>query len=192
MADKGRSLIVALVAILAACSDGRTPLVIYSPHGRDLLTLVEHRYEEQHPDVDGRWLDMGHHGEMAWMKRTRAIRQDVSKKVPGARSVVVVARNYYSKRPEPRPGTGRVAAYAWGRDYHRVMRKPLEALGEFIESLEEGGRWYASVDSGPVMERSWAARAGVGSIGKNSLSLRRDMGHRGGREARAGRRAIAQ
>ncbi len=59
MADKGRSLIVALVAILAACSDGRTPLVIYSPHGRDLLTLVEQRYEEQHPDVDVRWLDMG-------------------------------------------------------------------------------------------------------------------------------------
>ena len=59
MADKGRSLIVALVAILTAGSDGRTPLVIYSPHGRDLLTLVEQRYEEQHPDVDVRWLDMG-------------------------------------------------------------------------------------------------------------------------------------
>src|SRR5438046_10125700 len=72
-----RSLIcAALLALLStACQgDGRTPLVIYSPHGRDLLTLLERRFEQLHPDVDVRWLDMGSHAEYDWLGSERAIR----------------------------------------------------------------------------------------------------------------------
>ena len=124
----------------------------------------------------GAWLDQGFHATMKWMAATREIRQDPRKKLPGARSVVVLARNYYSPSPAANERDGRVARYAWGRDYHRVLRKPLRELAAFIESLEPETRSYVSVDSGPVMERSWAARAGVGAIGKNSLALRRDIG----------------
>ncbi len=124
----------------------------------------------------GQWLAQGRHADMDWMARTRAVRQDVFLKVPGARSVVALVKNYYHPRPEQPPGSGKVARYAWGRDYHNALRKPLKALAGFIDTLETGASSYASVDSGPVLERTWAARAGVGWIGKNSLLLRRDLG----------------
>jgi epoxyqueuosine reductase len=124
----------------------------------------------------GRWLSHGYHGTMGWMAKTQAIRQDVRQKIPDAESVVVVAKNYYSPRPEKGPGEGRIASYAWGRDYHRALRKPLRRLVQFIDELEENTHSYGSVDTGPVLERTWAARAGVGSIGKNSLALTRSMG----------------
>jgi len=124
----------------------------------------------------GEWLRNGYHADMDWMERTRDIRQDVQKKLPGTKSVVVVARNYYASRPDAEEGTGKVARYAWGRDYHRVLFKPLRRLARFIETFEEDAQTYFSIDSGPVLERAWAARAGVGWIGKNSLVLRRDLG----------------
>ena len=124
----------------------------------------------------GQWLDAGHQADMDWMAATKAIRQDPRLKMPGAKSVVVVARNYYHPRPEAEPGTGQVARYAWGRDYHKVLRKPLIALARFLDTFGVETQSYAAIDSGPVMERAWAERAGVGWIGKNSLVLRRDIG----------------
>ena len=133
-------------------------------------------------DLLGRWIDNGLHASMGWLARSKALRQDVRLKLPGAKSVIVLARNYYRHRPSVtaaargRCSAGRVARYAWGRDYHRVLRRPLRQLANHIEDLEEGALTYCSIDSGPVMERAWAARAGVGAIGKNSLALRRDIG----------------
>lgn len=125
----------------------------------------------------GQWLGRGFHADMAWMERTRAERQDIQLRLPGAQSVVVVARNYYSGEAEPPPhASGRVARYAWGRDYHRALRKPLKRLAERIGTFEAGSRYSISIDSSPVLERTWAERAGVGWVGKNSLILRRDMG----------------
>ncbi len=124
----------------------------------------------------GRWLAQGYHADMAWMARSRAVRQDVRLKVPGAAAVVVVARNYFHPARDTGPGCGRVARYAWGRDYHRVLRRPLQALARHIEGLTQGVQAYCSIDSGPVMERTWAERAGVGWVGRNGLILRRDLG----------------
>lgn len=127
-------------------------------------------------DKLGRWLDHGFHATMGWMAHSKSVRQDVHAKVPGAQSVVVVIRNYHSPRPVSKENGGRVAAYAWGRDYHRVLRGPLRSLAHFIEGMEQGAQCYWSIDSGPVLERTWAERSGVAAIGKNSLALRRDLG----------------
>lgn len=124
----------------------------------------------------GDWLARGYHAGMAWMAATREMRSDVRGKLPGARSVVVVARNYFARRPTLETGAGRVSRYAWGRDYHKVLLKPLRRLADAIAAMEPGAKCYASIDSGPVMEKAWAARAGVGWIGKNSLLMRRDLG----------------
>lgn len=124
----------------------------------------------------GQWLARGFHADMLWMARTQAVRQDPSLKLPGARSVVVLAKSYCQPRPAPADGAAKVALYALGRDYHRVLIKPLRQLAERVAGLETGAACYASVDSGPVLERAWAARSGLGWIGKNSLVLRRDMG----------------
>lgn len=123
-----------------------------------------------------RWLESGFHAGMAWIARTASVREDVRRKLPGAESVVVVARNYYFPRPNPEPNTGRIARYAWGKDYHKVLRRPLIRLARYLDAMEPGALSYASIDTGPVMERAWAARAGVASVGKNSLGLRRDLG----------------
>lgn len=130
-------------------------------------------------DPEGRlsdWLHAGHHGSMAWMKRSHDVRIDVQQKLPGTKSVIVVARNYYAERPDEPTATGRVSRYAWGRDYHRALRKPLFTLTETLESLAPHAKTYCSIDSGPVMEKAWAARAGIGWLGKNTLILRRDLG----------------
>lgn len=122
------------------------------------------------------WLEAGFHADMDWIARTRDLRQQVGLKLPGAQSVVVVARNYHAPRPEAPPGTGRVSCYAWGRDYHRTLIKPLRQLVVFLDGLESGAQSYASTDSGPVRERAWAARAGIGWVGKHSLIIHPELG----------------
>jgi len=127
-------------------------------------------------DRFGAWLARGFHADMDWLARTKELRQDARRKLPGARSVVVVARNYYAERPAAPDGAGRVSRYAWGRDYHRVLRKPLRRLADRISQMGDHVRCYCCVDTGPVMEREWAVRAGVGWPGKNGLVLREDLG----------------
>ena len=124
----------------------------------------------------GEWLAAGYHADMDWMATTKAIRQNPQIKMPGARSVVVVARNYYYPDPAADAGTVKVARYARGRDYHKVLKKPLLQLARFLDDFGTVQPSYAAVDSGPVMERAWAERSGIGWIGKNSLVLRRDIG----------------
>jgi len=124
----------------------------------------------------GAWLSRGFHAGMRWMAANPDVRRDVRLRVPGARSVIVVARNYFAERPAAPAGTGRVARYAWGRDYHEVLERPLDALAAQIRAMTDGTLCYCCVDTGPVLERAWAARAGVGWIGKNGLVLRADFG----------------
>lgn len=122
------------------------------------------------------WLARGYHADMAWLARNVAVRLDPRLRLAGARSVVVVARNYYRPLPAQPKGSGRVARYAHGRDYHAVLKKPLVALARRIDALMPGTKSYCCIDSGPVLERAWAARSGIGWIGKNSLVLNRDLG----------------
>ncbi len=124
----------------------------------------------------GQWLEKGYQADLDWMAASKEVRQDVTCKLPDARSVVVVARNYYAPRPEAPEGTGRVSRYAWGRDYHRVLRKPLKRLAAFIEGMGDGAACYGSIDSGPVSEALWAERAGVGWIGKHGLVIHPEFG----------------
>lgn len=115
------------------------------------------------------WLHRGFHGLMAWMARDPARRADPAAVLPGCRSIISLGMNYYTdQRADERPGHGRVARYAWGEDYHKVMGARLEALGQRINTLapEAQIRWY--VDTGPVMEKAWAQQAGLGWIGKHS------------------------
>jgi epoxyqueuosine reductase len=115
------------------------------------------------------WLRRGYQGTMAWMAREPARRADPGKVLPGCRSIVSVGMNYYTgHRPDERPGYGRIARYAWGRDYHAVLGARLEQLEEHIKALAPGAETRSYVDTGPVMEKAWARQAGLGWIGKHS------------------------
>jgi epoxyqueuosine reductase len=131
-----------------------------------------------HADEFRTWLREGAAGEMGYMKRGAEKRCDPQQILPGARSVVVLAMNYW-QGPEPvksrrTAATGRIARYAWGDDYHDVMAEKLEQLDVFLQQF--GGRQKAYVDTGPVLERDYAAQAGVGWHGKSTMLLNGRLG----------------
>ena len=115
------------------------------------------------------WLRQGYCGAMAWMSRDPERRADPRLVLHGCRSIISVGKNYYTDRQaDEAPGHGRIARYAWGKDYHDVMGPRLEELAARIRQLapEAQMRWY--VDTGPIMEKAWAQQAGLGWIGKHS------------------------
>jgi epoxyqueuosine reductase len=115
------------------------------------------------------WLARGHHGEMDWMARTAAKRKNPALLLPGVRSIVSVGMNYYTDdRPDNGLGQGRIARYARGEDYHRILGGRLELLASFLQTEAPDSRNRAYVDTGAVMEKAWAQRAGLGWIGKHS------------------------
>ena len=114
----------------------------------------------------------GRHAEMTWMERGRAPRADPRLLLAGARSAVVLGVDYAWPRP-PDPGglTGKVASYAWGRDYHNLIGKRLRHLGQDLRALLPGLQTYGGVDSRPLIERAWARQSGIGYLGKNCLLI---------------------
>ena len=122
-------------------------------------------------DVYDAWIAAGHHGEMGYLARGRDPRADVAERLPEARSAVVLAWDH-AVSPPPDPGglTGRVARYAWGRDYHNLVGKRLRSLKKTL-SREHGVGSWGGVDAAPILERSWARLAGLGFLGKNTLAI---------------------
>ncbi len=142
------------------------------------------------------WLAAGHQADMAWMERTADKRADPGRVLPGARTVIMLGVNYWggvsSQKPEANPGTDEKiqnpkskipnptwARYALHADYHDTIKPALVAAGKVLEEISgvasTGYRYY--VDTGPVLERSWAARAGLGFIGKNAMLISRTHGN---------------
>ncbi|HOJ04743.1 MAG TPA: tRNA epoxyqueuosine(34) reductase QueG [Bacteroidota bacterium] len=132
---------------------------------------------EAERDLLEQWLARGYHAGMAWMQRDTVRRCDVREVLPGARSVVALAMNYHHPQQH---GTdehvGRISRYAWGDDYHRLIDERLRLLEEQIVRLAPDARTRRYVDTGPVLEKAWAVRAGIGWLGKNGNVLTRDYG----------------
>lgn len=125
------------------------------------------------------WLARGDHAEMSWMERRPEARRDPRRLLDGARSALCVALQYHPPEPADDPQGDlwpRVARYARGEDYHRIMDGALERLATRIESAFPGTRSRPYVDTGPVLERELAQRAGLGAIGKNTNLLHPEAG----------------
>jgi epoxyqueuosine reductase len=123
------------------------------------------------------WLREGAAGEMQWMERGAEKRCDPEQVLPGARSIVAVALNYWqgeASAPRTTSATGRIARYAWGEDYHDVMLKKLAELSAFLTEL--GGTQKQYVDTGPILERDHAAEAGLGWHGKSTMLIDSKLG----------------
>lgn len=117
----------------------------------------------------GQWLERGHHGCLRWAAGHQDLRSDPSLLLDGAHTVISLALNYYPAQFQPQ-GTLRVAYYAYGRDYHEVMREKLTALARYIEQLTPCST-RVCVDSAPVRERYWAQQAGIGFVGRNNCLI---------------------
>ena len=117
----------------------------------------------------GEWLSRGYHGEMSWMARDVHKRINPHEIFPQARSVVVVALNYFTPdQHQQNPATGKVSRYAWGDDYHDVVKSKLLSLLLWIKEQEPSAEGKVCVDIQPTMDKAWAVRAGLGWLGKHS------------------------
>ncbi len=145
--------------------------------GFDDIAFVEAQFLEKEAEAYDRWVEKGYHAGMDYMVRNRDKRNDPRLLVDGTKSVVVVLQNYKPDRDVHLISDFKISKYAYGRDYHKVLKNKLKKLMSFIHSEvapESDGRFF--VDSAPVSERSLAARAGLGWIGKNTNLIHPRLG----------------
>lgn len=130
--------------------------------------------EEEAPRLE-KWLKKGFHGEMGYMENYFDKRLDPTKLVPGAKSIISLLYNYYPNETQ-NSNSYKIAKYAYGKDYHYVIKDKLKILFNSIQENigEIDGRVF--VDSAPVLEKAWAAKSGLGWVGKNSNLLSKKVG----------------
>lgn len=117
------------------------------------------------------WLNNNHHGEMGYMQNHFDKRIDPTKLVPGAKSVISLLYNYHTDKKQKDQNAPKISSYAFGRDYHKVIKKKLKILLATIEEKIGAIQGRCFVDSAPVLERDWAKRSGIGWVGKNTLLI---------------------
>jgi epoxyqueuosine reductase len=121
------------------------------------------------------WLALGYHADMAWMENPK--RFDIRACMQEVQSVICVALNYYTPNQRPQGSEdAKISRYGWGRDYHKVMHKKLKTFTNWLLEQGEGiqARYYA--DTGPIQDKVWAQRAGIGWIAKNGNVITREYG----------------
>ncbi|MBW7912821.1 MAG: tRNA epoxyqueuosine(34) reductase QueG [Taibaiella sp.] len=143
--------------------------------GFDACGIAKVEYLEEDARRLEQWLNKGYHGSMQYMERYFDLRTDPGKLVPGAKSVITLLLNYYPEQQQS-DDAPKIAKYAWGTDYHYVIRDKLNQLLQYIRDNigDINGRGF--VDSAPVLERTWAQRSGLGWVGKNTNLLTKHSG----------------
>ena len=121
------------------------------------------------------WLSNGYHAEMQYMENHFEKRLDPTQLIEGSKTVISLAYNYFPQKIQ-NTNAPQVAKYAYGEDYHKVVKDQAMVLFEFIKSLVPNLDGRVFVDSAPVMERQWAEKSGLGWIGKHSLLIRKGIG----------------
>lgn len=131
--------------------------------------------EEEAPLLE-RWLNQGRHGKMQYMENYFDMRLDPRKLVDGAKSVISLMLNYYPEEKQQDDSHYKISKYAYGRDYHKVLKKKLLQLLQFIQTEIGDVNGRAFVDSAPVLDKAWAKRSGLGWVGKNSNIITKQQG----------------
>ncbi len=129
------------------------------------------------PDRFASWLNKGFHGEMGYLERQLPKRMNPNRVLPDARSILITAMNYHTgDLLSDAPLKGQISRYAWGSDYHSVIRSRLDQLLTFIRSHDPSVKGLSYVDTGPVMEKVWGAQTTLGWMGKHTNLITRDRG----------------
>ncbi|MBM4171631.1 MAG: tRNA epoxyqueuosine(34) reductase QueG [Ignavibacteria bacterium] len=124
-----------------------------------------------------KWISNGFHATMDYMKRNIEKRKDVNKIFPSAKSVISLALNYYTnKKHTTENGFGKISRYAWGKDYHLIIWDKLKLLEEDLKKIEPEFESISYVDTGPIMDKVWAVKSGIGWMGKHSNIISREIG----------------
>ncbi len=122
------------------------------------------------------WLRQGAQGKMAYLENHFELRIDPTRLVPGAKTVICLSFNYYNPEKQRDPEAPKISQYAYGEDYHRVVKKRLKSLLQFMQDQFGAIHGRCFVDSAPVLEREWARRAGLGWNGRHTLTIHPKQG----------------
>lgn len=145
--------------------------------GFDLVGFAKYEILEGEYKNLSNWLNKGYNAEMEYMERNLDKRKDPKYILPSVKSIISVGLNYYkNKKFENNPETGKVSKYAWGTDYHYVIWDKLEKFESKLKSINSEIETKSYVDTGPVMDKVWAQKAGLGWISKNSNVINKEIG----------------
>jgi epoxyqueuosine reductase len=136
-----------------------------------LCAVAKAQFMDEEAKLLDQWLNLNYYGDMSYMANHFDKRVDPTRLVPGAKSVISLAYSYYNPDEQKDESAPKISMYAFGRDYHKVVRKKMTKLFDYIQTItgEVSGRVF--VDSAPVLERDWARRSGNGWVGKNTMLI---------------------
>ena len=139
------------------------------------IASTEIDYQDKATHYLSNWLNKGYHSDLEWMKNPK--RQDIYQCMKDVKSVICVALNYYTSHQRPSTSEyGKISRYGWGRDYHKVMNKKLKAFSMWLEAQNQDIKTRFYADTGPIQDKVWSQRAGIGWIAKNSNVITRQYG----------------
>lgn len=123
------------------------------------------------------WLESGYHAGMTYLERNAEKRKDISMIVPNAQSVIVVGRSYHTQHTHHASvSQGKVSRYAWGTDYHEILPHKMKEIIDMLDQIQPDSISKLYVDTGPISEKQWARKAGIGWQGKHSNIISREIG----------------
>lgn len=139
--------------------------------GVSLMGVAPVVHDQQRELQYQQWIDQGYHGSMQYMQRHTEGKYNPARLLSGCRCIIVAGLNYYQAPPEQPPGSGKIARYAWGRDYHKVLGKRLLRLRRRLEAVYPDDAFRNFTDATPLAERYYAELAGIGFQGRNTLLI---------------------
>jgi epoxyqueuosine reductase len=144
--------------------------------GFDICGFAPARSLDEHKPILTRWAYRGMNGDMAYLGQNIDKRIDPGILVPGAKSVIVTGLNYYTEKKQGGNGVPVISRYAYGINYHDVIRNKLNKIRDFIKKIHPDSTGRSFVDSAPLLEKAWAREAGLGWPGKHSILINREIG----------------
>lgn len=145
--------------------------------GFDLVAFAKADLLKDETEKLQQWLDKGYHASMNYMEKNLHKRKDVKEILPTAKSIISLALNYYTPETHSNENDkGKISRYAWGKDYHLVIWQKLDEIETMLKELEPEFESLSYVDTGPVMDKVWAVRAGIGWMGKHTNVINPDYG----------------
>ena len=145
--------------------------------GFDLVGFAKAELLKSESEKLEEWLMRGYQAGMSYMERNQKKRIDVSQILPEAKSIISLAVNYYTDHQYTNnPAYGKVSRYAWGKDYHLIIWEMLERLEKELKKIDQAFESKSYIDTGPVMDKAWAVRSGIGWLGKNTNVINKELG----------------
>ncbi|RPI68363.1 MAG: tRNA epoxyqueuosine(34) reductase QueG [Ignavibacteriales bacterium] len=144
--------------------------------GFDLVGFAKAEVLFEETSLLKKWIEMKYHGDMEYMTRNFEKRRDVNEILPGAKSIISLGLNYYVDENHDEKDKEKISRYAWGKDYHLVLWEKLRLLENELKEIDPSFESKSYVDTGPVMDKAWAVRAGLGWLGKHTNVINKNIG----------------